>query len=455
MNRTPKLNLFQRIGRFLGKVTHASTRWVMLITAAGMGFSLIFHVLIPRYLGGRETADALIAALKVVLLVDTIVREGAKFSLVPLFLKEKMLKNSTDFQRFTNGTLNFSIIVGVIILLLIETLATAIANGLLSSSSVSARAEMSTLLRLCAPLVIFGCASTVLGAFLNSQKHFKTVAFRNLLPPAAATTVFIFLSDTENLVYYVAVAYTCGFMVYFVWLYVGTYRVGHRYQLTGFSLDILRSLKNTITLPTLGFTLRQTIARLLVDVFLVGKLGEGAITLYNSAFRIFSAIQTLIGISIATTGLPDMAADKVAVDKIKLRQILLRNIRAVLYIAIPATVLLLFGSTIIAQLLFGSSKFDESAIRQIAQLLFWLGTGTLFSCLIPVLNAGLYAQKAYRLIFRNMVTMAGLNFAIAYGLVGVLGLQGIALTVSGTAVLAVGNLSYLLQKTGIALFTRT
>lgn len=426
----------------------------MLITAVGMGISLIFHVLIPRYLGGSETADALIAALKVVLLVDIIVREGAKFSLVPLFIKAETSKNSTNFQRFTNGTLNFSIAVGVVILLLIEILATAIANGLLSSRSVAARAEMSILLRLCAPLVIFGCASTVLGAFLNSQKHFKTVALRNLLPPTLATAVFILLSDTKNLVHYVGVAYACGFMVYFVWLYIGTHRTGHRYQLTWISFDTLRSLREAITLPTLGFAIRQTIARLLVDVFLVGKLGEGAITLYNSAFRIFSAIQTLIGISIATTGLPDMAADKVVADKAKLRRILLRNIRTVLYIAIPVTALLLLGATIIAQRLFSGSKFDEAAIQQIAQLLFWLSTGTVFSCLIPVLNAGLYAQKAYRFIFRNMVTMAILNFAIAYGLVTVIGLQGVALTVAGTAVLAVGNLIYLLRKTGVTLTTR-
>ena len=433
---------------------HAPTRWVMLITFAGMGLSLVFHVLIPRYLDRSETADALIAALKVVLLVDTIVREGAKFSLVPLFIKEETLKNSTNFQRFTNGTLNFSITVGVVILLLIEVLATAIANGLLSSRSVAARTEMSTLLRLSAPLVIFGCASTVLGAFLNSQKHFKTVAFRNLLPPGIATAVFILLSGTENLVYYVAVAYACGFMLYFVWLYIGTHRIGHRYQVTWISFDTLRSLRDAITLPTLGFAIRQTIARLLVDVFLVGKLAEGAITLYNSAFRVFSAIQTLIGISIATTGLPDMAADKVAADKVKLKRILLRNTHTVLYIAIPVTVLFLLGSTIIAQLLFRGSKFDESAIQQIAQLLFWLSTGTVFSCLIPVLNAGLYAQKAYGFIFRNMVTMAILNFAIAYGLVIVCGLQGVALTVSSTAVLAVGNLIYLLRKTGVALYTR-
>jgi peptidoglycan biosynthesis protein MviN/MurJ (putative lipid II flippase) len=426
----------------------------MLITAAGMGLSLIFHVLIPRYLGGSETADALIAALKVVLLVDTIFREGAKFSLVPLFINEEKQRNGTDFQSFTNSLLNFLIVVGVFILLLIEVFATWIANGLLSSRSVEAQSEMAILLRLCAPLIIFGCGSTVLGAFLNSQKHFKTVALRNALPPGIATLAFLLLSHLENLVHCVAVSYACGFMVYFVWLCIGMHQAGHRYRLTWVSLDTLRSLKDTITLPTLGFAIRQTTARLLVDVFLVGRLGEGAITLYNSAFRIFSAIQTLIGISIATTGLPDMAADKVAADKLKLKRILLRNIRTVLYIAIPVTVLLLFGSTIIAQLLFRRSKFDESAIQQIAQLLFWLSTGTVFSCLIPVLNAGLYAQKAYGFIFRNMVTMAILNFAIAYGLVIVCGLQGVALTVSSTAVLAVGNLIYLLRKTGVALYTR-
>ena len=198
----------------------------------------------------------------------------------------------------------------------------------------------------------------------------------------------------------------------------------------------------------------QTTARLLVDVFLVGRLGEGTITLYNSAFRIFSAIQTLIGISIATTGLPDMAADSMENNKLKLKQTLLRNIRAVLYIAVPITILLLFGSTKIALFLFGGSKFDEQSVQQIAQLLFWLSMGTVFSCLIPVLNAGLYAQRAYGLIFRNMVTMAALNFAVAYGFLMVWGLLGVALTVAATALLAVANLIYLLRKTGVSVYTR-
>ena len=59
----------------------------MGITFVGMGLSLLVRVLlIPKRFGESDIAVALITALNVVILVDTVVREGAKFSLVPLFV---------------------------------------------------------------------------------------------------------------------------------------------------------------------------------------------------------------------------------------------------------------------------------------------------------------------------------------------------------------------------------
>ncbi len=438
------------------KFWQSPTRWVMVITFVGMAFGLIFHVLIPRRLGEGATADALITALKVVLLVDTIFREGAKFSLVPLFINEEKSKKGVAYQHFTNGILNLSLGVGAMIALSIAIFAPWIAHGLLSSSSAETRTEMTTLLRYCAPLLIFGCGSTILGAYLNSQRRFKTVALRNALPPGIATIAFLLLWSTEQLSYWVALAYAAGFVAYFGWLCIGMYQTGHRYQLKWVSFETLRSLKNAISLPTLGFAIRQMSARLLVEIYLVEKIGEGAITRYNSAFRIYSAIQTLIGISIATTGLPDMATHDVEDNRNKLKRTLYRNIIAALCIAIPVSLLLLLSHAKITSMLFfyGQSNLNDASSQQIAQLLFWLSTGMTFACLIPVLNAGLYAQKAYSLVFRNMLTMAVINFVLAFGFVNVWQLVGIPIAVAVTAVLAVANLTYLLRKTGISLFTR-
>ena len=430
------------------------TFWVMVITLAGMGLSLLVRVLlIPKRFGFSDTADALTAALTVVLLVDTVVREGAKFSLVPVFVSSEKEMTCTEYQRFTNSLLILLLSVGFGVFILIEFFAPWIAGGLLQKSSVDVQKETTTLLRFSAPLLIFGCGSTVLGAFLNSQQRFKTVALRNALPAGTAAFVFLFSwNTTQNLENYVTAAYSGGFMAYFVWLCVGAYRTGHRYAFTGVSVDTLRSLKNTVTLPTLGFGIRQIVNRLLVEVYLVSQLGGGAITLYKSAFQIFSALQTLIGISIATTGLPDMATHGATNDKIGLGRTLNRNARTAIIIGFPVTLVLLIFHEKISWILYGRGTIDQVSIELIGQLLFWLSTGMIFSCLIPVLNAGLYAQKAYRAVFTNMVTMAILNFLLAYGLIETWWLLSVALSVSITALLAVGNLTYLLRRTRVSWF---
>ena len=429
----------------------------MAITFVGMGLSLLVRVLlIPKRFGFGDTADALTAALTVVLLVDTIVREGAKFSLVPVFVTRKKEMTRAEYQRFTNSLLILLLSVGFGVFILIELFAPWIAGGLLWKSTVDVQ-RATTLLRFCAPLLIFGCGSTVLGAFLNSQQRFKTVALRNALPAGAAAFIFLLLWNTQNLENWVAMAYTGGFIAYFGWLCIGAYRTGHRYGFTGVSVDTLRSLKNTVTLPTLGFGIRQIVNRLLVEVYLVSQLGSGAITLYKSAFQIFSALQTLIGISIATTGLPDMATavahdHDTANEKIELGRTLKRNARTAIIIGFPVTLLLLIFHGKISWILYGRGTIDQASIELIGQLLFWLSSGMIFSCLIPVLNAGLYAQKAYRAVFTNMVTMAILNFLLAYGLMETWWLLSVALSVSITALLAVGNLTYLLRRTRVSWF---
>ena len=440
------------------------TFWVMVITGAGMGLSLLVRgVLIPKRFGFSNTADALTAALTVVLVVDTIVREGAKFSLVPLFVTREKEMPRTTYQDFTNRLLFAALGIGFGIFIFIEFSAPYVAGLLLAKSTVDPQTG-TILLRLCAPLVIFGCGSTVLGAFLNSRQHFKTVALRNALPAGTAAAIFLLLWTEENLLSYIAVAYTAGFAGYFGWLCIGVYRSGHRYTLIpldkgnrgigGFRQNEggLRELKNTVSLPTLGFAIRQITNRLFVEIYLVSQLGEGAITLYKSAFQIFSALQTLIGISIATTGLPDMATAAVRSPNPVVGRTLKRTIRTAVIIGAPVTLILLIFHGKISWLLYGNSTTASASVALIGQLLFWLGTGMIFSCLIPVLNAGLYAQKAYRSVFANMVTMAFLNVVVAYGLIGVLQLRGIALAVSTTALLAVGNLTYLLRRTRVSWF---
>ena len=173
-------------------------------------------------------------------------------------------------------------------------------------------------------------------------------------------------------------------------------------------------------------------------------------TLYKSAFQIFWHYRPLSVLVSQQPGLPDMATHSATNDKIGLGRTLNRNARAAIIIGFPATLVLLIFHEKISWILYGRGSIDQASIELIGQLLFWLSTGMIFSCLIPVLNAGLYAQKAYRAVFTNMVTMAIFNFLLAYGLIETWWLLSVALSVSITALLAVGNLTYLLRRTQIS-----
>ena len=105
------------------------------------------------------------------LVVDTIVREGAKFSLVPLFVTREKEMTRTEYRRFMNSLLLLLIAVGFAVFVLIEFLAPWIVGGLVRKSTIDVQ-KGTMLLRLCAPLIVFGCGSTVLGAFLNSRAAF-------------------------------------------------------------------------------------------------------------------------------------------------------------------------------------------------------------------------------------------------------------------------------------------
>jgi putative peptidoglycan lipid II flippase len=122
-------------------------------------------------------------------------------------------------------------------------------------------------------------------------------------------------------------------------------------------------------------------------------------------------------------------------------------------LAVPAAaVLLLFNETII-DLIYGRGEFGAEAIQRTTSLLFWFGPGILFSCLIPTLSTVLYSLRQYRYVFWNMVAMAGLNLALAWGLARTagFGLQGIAAAVSLTALCGAISLAFLIRKAGLPL----
>jgi putative peptidoglycan lipid II flippase len=106
----------------------------------------------------------------------------------------------------------------------------------------------------------------------------------------------------------------------------------------------------------------------------------------------------------------------------------------------------------IISFVYGRGNFGEESIHATSQILFWLGSGLLLWCLGPVLQSGLYAQRAYHLIFRNTILVIIVNVGLAVVLSQLWGLIGIAVATTLSAGFSLVNMVSLLKTSGVHLF---
>ena len=433
------------------RIYRSSTQRVMSLTFVGLALGFLVDVLIAAKLGTGQTADALVIALTLPILIDTVCRQGTRHSMVPLFIEANSSLGEEEFQRFVSGLLNLGCVLGVIVVGMLEALAPWIVMGLAPGLTPESKAESTLLLRLCAPLIFFTIGCTVMGVYLNSRRRFNPVALRNVLTPGVILCVTLLSWRSEHLATWVAAAYTIGFAGFFFTLFMDLRRAGHRHiWLAWTTREDLSRLKSAAFLVTIGILLRNCLR--ILERFLASLVAVGGISSYYFAYRLVSALQTLIGGSIATTALPGMTEHDIQGNKARLVRALRRNISRTLWLSLPLFLLMVVFHHRIISFVYGRGNFGEASIQVTSHLLFWLGSGLLFWCLAPVFQSGLYAQRAYHLIFRNMITVTIVNVGLALVLSQLWGLVGIAIATTISAGFALVNMGYLLQTTGVNLF---
>jgi murein biosynthesis integral membrane protein MurJ len=423
----------------------------MSLTFVGLVLGFLVDVLIAAKLGTGQTADALVIALTLPILIDTVFRQGTRHSMIPLFVEASSSLGDAEFQRFVSGLLNLGSVLGVIVVGMIEVLAPWIVLGLAPGLTPESSAESTLLLRLCAPLIFFTIGCTIMGVYLNSRRRFNPVALRNVLTPAVILGVILLSWQSDHVAVFVAAAHSLGFAGFFFTLFMDLRRVGHRHVwLAWVTRADLSRLKSAAFLVTLGILLRNALR--ILERFLASLVAVGGISSYYFAYRLVSALQTLIGGSIATTALPSMTEHDIRGDKARLVRALRRNSTRTALLSLPLFLLMVVFHYDIIRFVYGRGNFGDESIQVTSQILLWLGSGLLFWCLGPVLQSGLYAQRAYHLIFRNTMLVIIVNVGLAVVLSQLWGLVGIAVATTLSAGFSLVNMVSLLKTSGVHLF---
>ena len=437
----------------LNKVWRSNTQKVMSLTVFGMMLAFIMDIMIAAKLGTGETADSLILALTLPIMLDTIVREGTQSSLIPLFMERKANLHPKKFQYFISGLCNFGFLIGIIITIAIEIFAPIFIPLVAPNISVEGQSQTVFLLQVCAPLIFFLPNITVFSVLLNSRKNFSTAALRNAVVKGLVVFAVIMFWQDPDISYMVAATHVVGFAIFFLMLYVESYRGGFRYQWLALpSKQDLQKLASFCSYPTLGFALGQ--GTRLVERLLASLVAVGGVSAYYFAFRIFSSIQTIIGASIATTSLPAMTEQNLAGNQAHLTRIIRKNSLSTLALTVPLTLIIAIFHKNLISIFYQRGSFDATSANLTSQVLFWLSLGLVFSCIIPPLQSVLYAKQKYRAIFLNRLLAVMIDLSLAWFLSQIFGLIGIAIALSISAAFSSFNLIYILNRLGIHLIAQ-
>jgi murein biosynthesis integral membrane protein MurJ len=436
------------------RIYRSSLQKVMSLTFIGMVLGFLVDVLIAAKLGTGQTADALVIALTLPVVIDTAFRQGTRYSMVPLFMETRVSLGDEEFQRFVSGLLNVSVVLGVGVVVVMEALAPWIVAGLAPGLTAAGKVESTLLFRLCVPMIVFATGCTIMGVFLNSYKKFTSVALRNVLTPGVVLCVLLFSWGSENIAPLVATAHTLGFAGFFGSLLADLRHTGYKHKWTAWTtMGDLTRLRSATFLLTLGAIIRSGLHPL--ERLLASLVAVGGVSSHYFAYRLISALQALIGGSIATTALPGMTTHALQGDKVRLVTALRKNLQRALLLVLPCCVLMLVFPRSLISLAYGRGNFGETSIHVTAQIFFWLAFALLFWCLTPVILSGLFAQRAYKLVFRQMITVILINVVLAIVFVQLWGLVGLAIATALSAGYGSVNVAYLLKQTGVNLFERS
>lgn len=421
---------------------HAAGR-VTVLTGLGMGAGLAVDVLMAMRLGATGIADALILGVTIPLVLETILREGSKFSLVPLMIVQE--GGLAASRARLSGLLNIVSCVGILVVVPVivaaPVLITLLGRGL--SEEEASLAVM--VLQVSMPLVAFSMVSNCLAAFLNAQHRFGYAAVRYL---AVSSTVLLGASlivQPEQFVLAIAAFYVLGYLLYLLALWLRAQRLGWRHSWqTRLPREELVQLWRQLSWPTGGFLLGQ--AMRVVERSLASSVAPGAVALYYFAFRVFNAVRNLIGMSLATVILPGLARRHAADKSAPLGSSVLRSVGLALMFLVPACLVLAFFAEPVVRLLFGRGEFAGSPVEGAADVLRVLAVALLFFGLTPVLMSVLYARRQQRAIFKVMAGTAVVNLALALVLAGPYGLMGIAAAFAGAAAVNLSLVSFFARR---------
>jgi putative peptidoglycan lipid II flippase len=420
----------------------------LILTVAALASRLLGWIrllVIGSQFGASRELDAYFAAFRIPDAIFQLVVAGAlSAALIPVFASYRARGQDVEAWTLASSIINLVLIalagLSLVMAIFAPFLVPIVAPGF-DAPTTELTIRM-TRIMLLSPVLI-GMGAVVTG-ILNSYQQFTVPAIAPLLYNFAIILAAIFLAPIIG-VEGLAVGVAIGSLAHLAVQLPSLARVGQRYDLTiGLGHPGVRRVAWLMGPRTLGLAAGQL--NFIVSTILASGLPEGSLTAYNYAFQLSQIPVGVIGVSIAVALFPTLSQDA-ALGRIgDIRHQVANAVRVLIFIAAPLTAIMVVLREPLTSVFYQYGLFSQTATEATANALLYFAIGLVGHIVVHVLTRAFYAMQDTKTPVAWAVVAVAVNIVLMAFLVGPMGVAGLALALSISAVLEVIGLLWSLRR---------
>lgn len=403
-------------------------------------------VIMSRKYGISLETDAYFAAFSLPFFYYSVLLLCTARVVIPILSRERHENKAPDY-RIVNNLVWFFLLLAFL-LVTPATLFPSIALDFFTpgiDGSVKALAEknLSILIWLVIPSTLIAFHASI----LRSYKYYFIPSFLRFVGNISYILVIVLMPiNTKTLI----IASFGFFISQFVYLAINVRRTGYTFTRPHFS-DTGKSLLHLsfFIYPILAISMNQL--TIISERFFSSLLSVGNISLIAYSSRIYTGIANLIGGTFMAAALPtfsDMISrqqSEALLDNIKY------NLKLIIYISIPISVLLVFLSDSVSLIIWGGGAIRETEVAQISSIIKVYSIGLLFGASVPLLTTVFSAFLDFKAVFLVASLFISSNILVNALLLSSFGMYSIPIAKGAANFCALFFSIALLKKRGMLL----
>jgi len=417
--------------------------FLMIVTIFSKILGFAREITLSYFYGASNISDAYLISTTIPMVIFSFIGTGISTGYIPMYSKIENSNGVDEAKRYTNNLINILIVICTVIvilgLLFTNQIVKIFASGF--EGNILNLAVQFTKISLLG--IYFTGLIYIFNGFLQIKGNY-TIPASVGFPLNFFIIASIFLSSKTNILI-LSIGSVIAIASQLLLVLPFAYKRGYRYK---FILDIKDEHIKTMAYIALPIIIGVSVNQIntLVDRTIASQIAVGGISALNYANRLNLFVQGIFVMSIATVMYPIISKMAAENNMIGLKKPLSEAISAINLLVIPATVGAMIFAEPIVKLLFGRGAFDTQAISMTSYALFFYSIGMVGFGLMEVLSRAFYAMQDTKTPMINAAIAMVMNIILNIILSKFLGIGGLALATSISAIFCTALLFISLRK---------